>query len=122
MAPLGRAAFGWIFCSFNFGEDNENRIFFFPLKSVNLLFPTRPRILNFRIVQRFRKHVYRRDDSQAGSGRGSPSCAVGIRARSPAPVRLLPTREAPSEGTEWEGKGEAVALLEGVRAVALGSL
>lgn len=35
---------------------------------------------------------------------------VGIRARTPAPVPLLLSREAPSEGTEWEGKGEAVTL------------
>lgn len=31
---------------------------FFLRKSVNLLFFTRSRILHFRIVQRFRKHVF----------------------------------------------------------------
>lgn len=58
--------------------------------------------------------------SQAGSGRGSPSCVVRIRVRKPALVPLLLLR--PSEGTEWEGKGKAVTFQNGVRAVALGSL
>lgn len=35
---------------------------------------------------------------------------VGIRARKPALVPLLLSREAPSEGTEWEGRGEAVTF------------
>lgn len=78
------------------------------------------------IVHRFREHFSRRDVSQAGAGRGSPSCVLVTRARTSAPVPcscpLLLSREAPSEGLSGKEKGRLGHSQNGVRAVGLGSL